>query len=960
MPWFVEGVQRLVQEPVKDDTEFERGLLELVRNMLDADDLEAFRLAASSPPVDLIGAASPGRELIEAIEEARTRRRSIVRRSGRGDRTQWIVCTGGRPRYAFTGHGELVGDDSGAPAALETYVSLHRRLAHYQRELDFHRALVKTLVTPAVALEHGPLPEFLPRLASLAALLAAVDGTIAVDAMVIAIDEDGDPLGAGTWSLSDRIEKPALDRLVQFVAAMAGASGPGRGALPIALFPAEVAPDRIRWWPIRERVGYLLLVLDPRADDHLGLESLADALAQPIRAALAWQANQRMADVQRLVRGFEVSRAGLESAVAELKTIFAADAVSLFLRTRDRLRLAATTDQQLAQRALASTPPALVEYHRDNPQLTSYVFRTGRPLRLKDSVNAEDVARRTTLTGRASAKFAEHDLDNEILVQFLGVPVRRRDEVTGVLRMSRKSDRVSFTRQDEEVLQLFGDLLGVILAEHDETSIVKSILQSTGESILVFTAPERGVPPTIEIASEGAAKMFRRDPKQLQGLTADTLFASGNLRRMLDARDGTGELVEGDVLRMDGTSCTVLGSFWRLDNALVIPSATRILSIARDVTELRRDHQRYLDLLANMGVVYFRGDPSGRTLVPSVVEARITGYPIERLRKMNRADLFFDRNERAILIARAKMAGGKLGKQVVKWKHASGKPIWIETDFRIYQEPDGSEIVEGVYRDVTYQIELRAFLNEQHRDLGDLDDARLFAKLKQEAESFYDYLPSFAHQLLDPLVALRDTASEIASGELKGDLRQRLDWVIGQTKVCIDLVRNHSYLNKVLRGEKFTKTPVDVGLLVIRVKNDFLHRLQRKRLTLTVDEASLPILHDIQGHRGLLRQVVVNLIDNAIKYSFEHSVITVKAHRSDGRVVMAVSNRGLPIDDSLRPRLFNRGVRGWRAAAVIPEGTGLGLWLVKKILDIHGATIEFVEQADAGGPVNVFRIQFGS
>ena len=66
------------------------------------------------------------------------------------------------------------------------------------------------------------------------------------------------------------------------------------------------------------------------------------------------------------------------------------------------------------------------------------------------------------------------------------------------------------------------------------------------------------------------------------------------------------------------------------------------------------------------------------------------------------------------------------------------------------------------------------------------------------------------------------------------------------------------------------------------------------------------------------------------------------------------------LDSAPPPRLFDRGVRGWRAAAVIPEGTGLGLWLVKKILDIHGATIEFVEQADAGGPLNVFRIQFGS
>jgi signal transduction histidine kinase len=949
--WLADGLQRLVQEPLveEDDGEFDRGLVELVRKALGGIDLDAFRVAPPSPPIGLTGTAGPSRELIEAVAEARTLRRSIVRRSSRGDTMQWILCAGDEPRYAFACHGGPSVDADGVPAALEAYVSLRGRLVQYQRDMAFHHALVETLV----AIRPGPLTECLRLLAGLANTLVHDHG-----AMVIALDEDGDPIGAGTCKWSVGVERPSLDQLVLVVGEIARADNPRGGVVPATAFGTDASTEHVRWMPIREKAGYLLLLLDPAAEEPPALTSLADALAQPIRAALSWEANQRVAEVQKLVRDLEVSRRALESVVAQLQTIFAADAVSLFLRTRDRLRLAATTDQQLLQRATASTPPDLVEYHPEDQQLTSHVFRTGCALRLKDSVDAGYVASRTEMTGRAGPRFPERDLDNAVLIQFLGVPVRRRGDVTGVLRMSRKADRVSFTRQDEEALQLFGDLMGVILAEHDETSIVKSILQSTSESILVIAAPERGVPPSIEIANEGAAKMFGRDEKEMRGLAADSLFAPGNLRQMIHSKGATGELVEGDVLRPDGSRCTVLGSFWRLENALVTPSATRILSIARDVTKLRREQKRYLDLLATMGVVYFRGDPSGRTLVPSEVEARITGYSLKQLRRMNRADLFFNRNERAVLIARAKLAGGTLGKKVVKWKHASGRPIWIETDFRVYQEPDGSEIVEGVYRELTYQIELRAFLNETDQQL---DDAGLFEKLKREAETFYDYLPSFAHQLESPLVAMRNTASKIASGALRGDeLRQRLDWVIGQTNVCIDLVQNHSYLNKVLRGEKFAMTSVDLGVLVIRVKNDFLHLLQKRRLTLTIDDPSVQILRAVQGHEALLRQVVVNLLDNAIKYSSDHTTIAVRAHRAAGQVVMTVSNRGLPIEDELRPRLFQRGVRGWRAKLVIPEGTGLGLWLVKKILDLHGATIEFVEDLDSRGPLNVFRIQFGS
>ena len=787
-------------------------------------------------------------------------------------------------------------------------------------------------------------------LAGLAAVL-----TRGQAAMVIAVDEDGDPIGAGTWKWSVDDEEPALDQLVLLVGETSRAEDLRGGVLPASLLHAGDSTKCIRWMPIHEKTGYLLLVLDPETEPS-AVAMLADALARPIRAALSWETNQRVMEVQKLVRNLEVSHLGLQSIVDDLAKVFASDAVTLFLRTRDRLRLAATTDRRLYERATARDSD-LVEYHPDEPQLTSYVFREGRSLRLKDSTDARLVTDRTKMTGRTCPRFPEYDLHNEILIQFLGVPVRRRGEVTGVVRISRKGTRVSFTRQDENALQLFGDLLGVILAEHDETSMVKSILQSTSESILVIAAPEHGAPPTIEIANEGAARLFGREAKEMRGLAAGSLFPSGNLRQMIRNKDATGEFVESEVVRPDGSRCTLLGSFWRLENTLVTPSATRILSIARDVTELRREQRRYLDLLASMGVAYFRDDTSGQTLVPSEVEASITGYSVEQLKKMNRADLFFNPKERALQIAKARLAGGTLGKQVVKWKHASGRPIWIETDFRIYQEPDGSEIVEGVHRDVTYQVELREFLNEKDHQL---DDARLFAKLKREAETFYDYLPSFAHQLYSPLVAMRNTADKIASGEIQGEeLRQRLGWVIGQTNVCIDMVQNHSYLNKVLRGEKFPMAPVDLGVLVLRVKNDFLHLLQTRHLQLTIDNHSVQNLRGIMGHEALLRQVVVNLLDNAIKYSLDQTTITVQAQRSDGRVVMTVSNQGLPIEDDLRPRLFQRGVRGWRAEAVIPEGTGLGLWLVKKILDIHGATIA-LEEAGANGLLNVFRIQFRS
>jgi two-component system phosphate regulon sensor histidine kinase PhoR len=108
----------------------------------------------------------------------------------------------------------------------------------------------------------------------------------------------------------------------------------------------------------------------------------------------------------------------------------------------------------------------------------------------------------------------------------------------------------------------------------------------------------------------------------------------------------------------------------------------------------------------------------------------------------------------------------------------------------------------------------------------------------------------------------------------------------------------------------------------------------------------------------MLRQVVVNLVDNAIKYSVPRSRIRIRAqHWREGRI-LDISNQGLPVPKDLREKIFDRGFRTNKAKMTIPHGTGLGLWLVRKIVEAHGAQVRCQEITENHQRRTLFRIVF--
>lgn len=199
---------------------------------------------------------------------------------------------------------------------------------------------------------------------------------------------------------------------------------------------------------------------------------------------------------------------------------------------------------------------------------------------------------------------------------------------------------------------------------------------------------------------------------------------------------------------------------------------------------------------------------------------------------------------------------------------------------------------------------------------------------------------NIAHDLRSPLTRLRTRLeSQLLGLPAEAPLRAALEQGLGDLDQVLAtfraLLRIASVESGVLRGEF---RAVDLRE-VIRDAAEFLEPLAESRgqsLQLRV-EAAQPL----HGHRDLLFQAVLNVLDNALKYGPPGAPVSVHAWQSAQQQVMEVVDRGPGIPPDQRERVFERLYR--LDAARHTPGLGLGLALVKAIIELHGGTIELAD-----------------
>lgn len=223
-------------------------------------------------------------------------------------------------------------------------------------------------------------------------------------------------------------------------------------------------------------------------------------------------------------------------------------------------------------------------------------------------------------------------------------------------------------------------------------------------------------------------------------------------------------------------------------------------------------------------------------------------------------------------------------------------------------------------------------------------------KLKEMDETKDEFISMASHQLRTPLTSVKGYLSMVLEGDA-GDIKPMQKKLLSQaftsSQRMVYLIADLLNVSR-LRTGKFVIEPIRVNLADIAEGE--VHQLQdtasSRQLTLQYDKpAEFP---DLMLDETKIRQVIMNFIDNAIYYTPSNGTIAVELKDKKDSVELIVTDTGMGVPKADQPNLFTKFYRAGNAKKARPDGTGLGLFMAKKVIIEQGGAIIFKSKEGDG------------
>ncbi|MGG7603214.1 hybrid sensor histidine kinase/response regulator [Massilia sp. BKSP1R2A-1] len=213
-------------------------------------------------------------------------------------------------------------------------------------------------------------------------------------------------------------------------------------------------------------------------------------------------------------------------------------------------------------------------------------------------------------------------------------------------------------------------------------------------------------------------------------------------------------------------------------------------------------------------------------------------------------------------------------------------------------------------------------------------------KLKDIDRRKDEFLAMLAHELRNPLAPISSAAELLLLADVdKARLRRTSEIIVRQVKHMTSLVDDLLDVSRVTRGlVELDKTELDIALIVADAVEQSAPLIQARRQQLSID--AIPREARVVGDKKRLVQVFANLVNNAAKYTQEGGAIGVSVGMDGAHVVIKVSDDGVGMEAQLVERVFDLFAQAIVTSDRSSGGLGLGLALVKNIVELHGGTVK--------------------
>jgi heavy metal sensor kinase len=223
----------------------------------------------------------------------------------------------------------------------------------------------------------------------------------------------------------------------------------------------------------------------------------------------------------------------------------------------------------------------------------------------------------------------------------------------------------------------------------------------------------------------------------------------------------------------------------------------------------------------------------------------------------------------------------------------------------------------------------------------------MISRLEDALRGSKQFVADASHELRTPLTVMRGELESLAQdAQLAGETRERLGSVLEEVGRLADIVESLFALSRLDAGEAHSEwLRFDLAELAATTAEQMSLLATDKNVLIECD--STPGV-TVEGDRARLKQVIVNLLDNAIKYTPGGGRVRLSVRREAGFAVLDVTDTGVGIAPEALPHVFKRFSRVDGSRSREQGGAGLGLAIVKSICTAHGAEVEVVSSPGQG------------
>src|ERR1041385_4235710 len=380
----------------------------------------------------------------------------------------------------------------------------------------------------------------------------------------------------------------------------------------------------------------------------------------------------------------------------------------------------------------------------------------------------------------------------------------------------------------------------------------------------------------------------------------------------------------------DGTIITVEITSNRLD----FEGRRAVFVLANDITErkkaekaLRDSEDRYRDLVDNSHELICTHDLEGRVLSVNPWAARVLGYPQEALIGINIRDGLlpeyraqFDDYLRTVITE-----GSARG--VMKVRSATGETRLWEYYNTLRTEGVEKPIVRGMTHDAT----------ERRQALKREKEARVEAEAANRVKD--EFLSTLSHELRTPLTAIMGWADLLLHDEVDPEKKpQAIETIFRNANSQCQLINDLLEVSRIITGKlrlEFVSCELDSVIEAAAESIRPTAEARGVRLQVLLEPGVGPVF----GDRERLQQIVWNLLSNGVKFTRKGGMVQITLQRINSHVEVVVNDTGIGIKPDFLPHVFDRFRQADGTTTRIYGGLGLGLAIVRHLVELHGGTV---------------------